>query len=75
MDTSTRNDPNRDQIEMGKIFAEMMNLIEDTRKKQAETQKLSAETKWYLVRYLGGVFIAAVIFLGAVIAAVKAFLP
>jgi len=75
MATDTPNNPSRDQVATGKLFAEMMNLIENTRQKQAETQKLSAETKWYPVRYLGGVFIAAVVFWGAVIAAVKAFLP
>jgi len=73
--TQTHAPPSREELASGKIYAEIMNLIEDTQKKRVETQKLSAETKWYPVRYLGGVFIAAVVFLGAVIAAVKAFLP
>jgi len=75
MSTETNKIPSREELASGKIYAEIMNLLEDTRKKEDEREKLRTETKWYPVRYLGGVFIAAVIFLGAVIAAVKAFLP
>jgi len=88
MATETQNGAHREQVEMGKLFAEIMNLLEDTRRKEdereklraearkmeSESQKLNAETKWHPIRYLGGVFVAAVIFLGAVIAVVKAFL-
>jgi len=45
MTTKTQPDPNREQIEMGKLFAEMMNLIEDTRKKSEEQEALRAETR------------------------------
>jgi len=75
MSTETHKAPSREELASGKIYAEIMNLLEDTRKKEDEREKLRAETKWYPIRYLGGVFIAAVVFLGAVIVAVKAFLP
>jgi len=44
MNTETYNDMNREQVEMGRTFAEMMNLIEDARKKEDEREKLRAET-------------------------------
>jgi|GEM_PF-2176494 len=44
MNAQTHNEPSRDQIEMGKIFAEMMNLLEDTRRKEDEREKMRAET-------------------------------
>jgi len=46
MDTKAKapNDTNREQVEIGKLVAEMLNLIEDTRKKEDEREKLRAET-------------------------------
>jgi len=49
MTTETQHNPNREEIEIGKIFAEMINLLEDTRKKQSESQKLNVEAKWHPV--------------------------
>jgi len=43
MNTKTHNETDREQIEMGKLFAEMMNLMADTRKKEDEREKLRAE--------------------------------
>jgi len=45
MSTSTQNETSREQVEMGKLFAEMLNLIEDTRKKEDEREKLRAEAQ------------------------------
>jgi len=43
MSTSAQQETSREQVEMGKLFAEMMNLIEDTRKKEKEREMLRAE--------------------------------
>jgi len=85
---STHNDPSREQIEMGKLFAEMMNLIEDTRKKseeqealraqtrkmEAEILKLNTETRWHPFYKAAILWGSAFAALAAVIALVKAFL-
>jgi len=43
MSTNAHNETSRDQVEMGKLFAEMMNLMADTRKKEEGRETLRAE--------------------------------
>jgi len=81
MNTETYNNMDREQVEMGRTFAEMMNLIEDTRKKEDEREKLRAETMKIQVeaqtlklRHVVAAFVAAIVFVAAVVGLVKAFL-
>jgi len=68
MNTETNKTPGREELENGKLYAEIMNLI-------SESQKMQAETKLYPIKYLTAVIIGTVVFLGAIVGLVKAFLP
>jgi len=72
MNTDTQNNMNRAQIEIGKLVAEMLDWIEDTRKKEDEREKTRAETRWHPLFIVVGAFAAGAVFLGAVVAAMKA---
>gem|GEM_PF-707503 len=49
-------------------------LRAETAKIQSEAQKLNIETKWHPVRYVGGVAIGTILFVGALVGILKAFL-
>jgi len=70
MTTKTQPDSNREQVEIGKLVAEMLNLIEDTRKKEDEREKIRAETRWHPLFIVAGAFAAGAGFLAAAVAAV-----
>jgi len=78
MSTETQHDTDREQIEMGKVFAEMMKLLDEREKLRAETAKMQGETKWHPLVVGAGIFSAGAVFLGAAVGAllalVKAFL-
>jgi len=63
----THAELSRDKMEIEKIRAEIMNLI-------SEAHKMQAETKFYPIRFVGGVAIGTIIFAGALIGLIKAFL-
>jgi len=63
MSTTTHNEPSRDQIDIEKIRAEIMNLMEDSWKKaeerakmQDEREKLRIETKWHPLWVVAAIF-------------------
>jgi len=67
-------DTEKIRADIEKIRAEITNLIEDTRKKEDEREKIRAETRWHPLFIVAGAFAAGAVFLGAVVAAVKALL-
>jgi len=71
METETQNDTNRENAEISKLVAEMINLISDARKKDAETMKLQIEAQTFKLRHALAAIIGTVVFL----AALKALLP
>ena len=58
------------QAELRKVDAEIANLIATAAKLNAETEKLSRETRWYPILIVTGMFAA----IGAVLAAIVKFL-
>jgi len=71
MKTETQNNTNRENAEISKLVAEMINLISDARKKDAETMKLQIEAQTFKLRHALAAIIGTVVFL----AALKALLP
>jgi len=67
MTTETDHIPSREKLETGKLFAEMMNLLEDTRKKEDERVKIRTETKWHPLVVGAGLFSAGAVFFGAMV--------
>jgi len=65
MKTETQHNPSREEIETSKLVTEMINLMADTRKMQTET-------RWHPLAIVASAFAAGAVFLGAVVATVKA---
>jgi len=62
------------QSETQMQLEERERLRAETAKMQSEAQKLNVETKWHPVRYVGGVAIGTILFVGALVGILKAFL-
>jgi len=74
MSTETQHDPSRDNVEISKLVAEMINLIADARKSDAEREKLQIEAQTFKMRHLISAFAAAVGFMVVVFGFVIAML-
>jgi len=64
----------KEYAEFRKLLAETDNLIAETRKMQSETMKIQVEAQTLKLRHVVAAFVAAIVFVAAVVGLVKAFL-